>query len=188
MSAATTVRHVLWTITTDPLAVPPGKSSSPNDYQLLNTMLTETNRRVVCTGAAPTGSPSNPTQAVSYVDNSYFSFPYALTNFDNSASCASAASACSENYEICTKQLGGNGDYAVTIEVPGGGGVTVDGSNQDLGPSATSICSSLSSEACSAVEATQCDSYDDPASSLYPSRGMLLASVALSSIAVKLLG
>ena len=99
-----------------------------------------------------------PTQPVSYVPNSYFSFPYAVTSFDNSAACASAVTACSENFDICTANLGGQGKgaFGVTIQVPGGGGVTVGGSAQSLGPSATSICSSLSSEACSALETTQC--------------------------------
>jgi hypothetical protein len=64
---------------------------------------------------------------------------------------------------VCTANLGGDGGgaFGVTIEVPGGGGVTVDGSAQNLGASATSICSSLSSEACSALEATKCESFGD---------------------------
>jgi hypothetical protein len=51
----------------------------------------------------------------------------------------------------------------VTIEVPGGGGVTVGGSMTSLGASATSVCSSLSSEACSDLQATSCDDFGDNA-------------------------
>lgn len=100
------------------------------------------------------------------MSNSYFSFPYALTDIDDRAACQAAVDACSENYEICTANLGGGGDgnFQVTVEVPGGGGITVGGSGPDLGQAeATSVCSSLSSEACSALEATSCDSYDNGA-------------------------
>ncbi|KAF4122390.1 hypothetical protein GMORB2_7382 [Geosmithia morbida] len=118
----------------------------------------------VCTGAAPTGQPSV-TQAVSYVPNSYFSFPYAMTTFDNSADCRSAVVACSENYDLCTSNLGGDGGsgYGVTVDVPGGGGVTVGASATDLGASATSVCSSLSSEACSPLAATDCSIFGEGA-------------------------
>lgn len=122
---------------------------------------------VVCTGAAPTGNNPAPTQtqATSFVSNSYFSFPYAFTDFDDRAACTSAQDACSDNYEVCTSNLGGNQrDLAVTIEVPGGGGVTVGGSGEALPTSeAASICSSLYNEACSAVETADCDEYENGA-------------------------
>ncbi|KAM4059326.1 hypothetical protein HRG_007816 [Hirsutella rhossiliensis] len=114
----------------------------------------------VCTGTAPaTPLDSVPTAAVSYVPNSYFSFPYAATTFANSASCASAVAACSSNYGVCVAGLQRNGGYAVTINVPGGGGTTVGGMQGDLGASATPICSSLSSQACSRLGATKCESF-----------------------------
>ena len=97
---------------------------------------------------------------MSYVDHSYFSFPYAPTEFDDGAICSSAVDACSENYDICTANLGGQGDFLVTIDVPGGGGITVDATAQDLGAEATSICSSLSSEACGNLRATSCEDID----------------------------
>lgn len=117
-------------------------------------------RRAVCTGTAPsTPSDALPTATISYVPNPYFSFPYATTTFVNSASCASAVAACSSNYGVCVAGLQRNGGYAVTINVPGGGGTTVDGMQGDLGASATPICSSLSSQACFRLEATKCESF-----------------------------
>lgn len=118
----------------------------------------------MCTGTAPpTASNNSPTATISYVPNSYFSFPYAPTTFANSASCASATKGCSENYDSCLTNLGGSG-FAVTVNVPGGGGTTVNGNNQNLGTSATSICSSLSSQACSNLQATKCDSFGQSSS------------------------
>lgn len=123
--------------------------------------------------------------------NSYFSFPYAVTSFDNSAACASAVTACSENFDACTANLGGGsqGGFGVTIEVPGGGGVTVGGSVQSLGPSATSICSSLSSEACSAVQATHCGSFGDGSgtASLHSTPGVIGAAAAVAAWSAALL-
>ncbi|KAF4509779.1 hypothetical protein G6O67_003917 [Ophiocordyceps sinensis] len=114
----------------------------------------------VCTGTAPaTPLDAGPTAAVSYVPNPYFSFPYAPTTFANSASCASAVDACSSTYGVCVAGLQRNGGYAVTINVPGGGGTTVGGWQGDLGASATPVCSSLSSQACSRLEATKCESF-----------------------------
>lgn len=137
----------------------------------------------VCTGTAPADAPTaNPTQATSYVENEWFSFPYAMTSFGNSAACASAIEACSGNFDICTARLGGGGDgLAVTIEVPGGGGVTITDAADSLGASATSICSSLSSEACTHLAATPCEAYDDD-SGAGRSRGSLvgLAGVAIA--------
>lgn len=143
----------------------------------------------MCTGTAPSGQPTNiATQPVSYVSNSYFSFPYALTDFDDRAACRSAVDACSENYNACTNNLaGGGGNFQVTVEVPGGGGITVGGSAQDLGQAeATSVCESLSSEACSALEATSCDSYDNGASSLGSIAATAILTVA--GMAAVLLG
>lgn len=149
--------------------------------------------RVVCTGAAPSGNPTaTASEAVSYVSNSYFSFPFAPTDFDDSAACESAVDACSENFEVCTANLaGGGGNFQVTVEVPGGGGITVGGSGQDLGQAeATSVCSSLSSEACSALEATSCDSYDNGAAPVgaHASTAALLAALTVAGGAAVLLG
>lgn len=113
--------------------------------------------RAVCTGTAPASAPTNrPTAPVSFVPNSYFSFPYAPTDFGDREACTSAVSACSRNYEACTSGLQGGGGFAVTIDVPGGGGTTV-GAGVNLGASATSVCSSLSSQACRDLEPTSCE-------------------------------
>ncbi|KAI1764053.1 hypothetical protein GGR53DRAFT_337678 [Hypoxylon sp. FL1150] len=109
-----------------------------------------------CTGVAPTGT----TPAVSYVSNTYFSFPYIQTSFANSVACSSALSQCSKNYQACTSALGGGSGevWGVTIVVPGGGGTTVAATAGTGLPSATatSVCHSLSSEACYNLQSTQC--------------------------------
>lgn len=117
--------------------------------------------RAVCTGTAPATAPTRgATAAASYVNNPYFPFPYAPASFANSASCAAATKACSDNYSACLTGLQGvAGGYRVTINVPGGGGTTIGGAAGNLGSSATPICSSLSSRACSKLDATDCDFY-----------------------------
>ncbi|PNY29297.1 Uncharacterized protein TCAP_00796 [Tolypocladium capitatum] len=144
----------------------------------------------VCTGTAPATAPTGgATPVLSYVPNSYFSFPYAATTFGNSASCASAATACSRNYNACVTGLQGSGGYGVTIDVPGGGGTTVGGTARNLGPSATSICSSLSSQACSNLEATKCESFGkgSGASIARSPRSPVLALVAAVGLTLPLL-
>lgn len=104
--------------------------------------------------------------------NSYFSFPYVATSFPNAGACSAAVSQCSRNFDTCSSELasgrdggggGGGGNYGVTIVVPGGGGTTVapgnggGGGGDPLGSaSATSICSSLSSEACGGLSGDMC--------------------------------
>ncbi|KAK7416128.1 hypothetical protein QQX98_005456 [Neonectria punicea] len=117
----------------------------------------------VCTGTAPASATGNPTALASFVSNAYFSFPYAPTSYDDSDACESAVDDCSDNYDACVTVLGDGGQYGVTIAVPGGGGTTVEASVSDLGTSATAICSSLSSKACSALEATKCSEFGSAA-------------------------
>ncbi|KAH9887811.1 hypothetical protein F4778DRAFT_420956 [Xylariomycetidae sp. FL2044] len=107
-----------------------------------------------CTGVAPTA-----TQTASYVSNSYFQFPYIPTSFANGAACTSALSQCSRNYAACVDGLTGDtgGGYGVTIVVPGGGGTTVAPSQTTFPQAtATSICSSLSSEGCFDLRSGDC--------------------------------
>ncbi|ROT34618.1 hypothetical protein SODALDRAFT_337932 [Sodiomyces alkalinus F11] len=109
----------------------------------------------ICTGIAPP-SPAMPTATVSFVPNNYFPFPYIATSLDQ-RQCSSAVSQCSRNYEVCLTELqGGNDGFGVTIVVPGGGGTVIDADRPTLGTSATPVCSSLSSEACSGLESTHC--------------------------------
>ncbi|KAF7544775.1 hypothetical protein G7Z17_g9684 [Cylindrodendrum hubeiense] len=137
----------------------------------------------VCTGTAPATATGNPTAIASYVSNSYFSFPYAATSYDDSDACSSAVDACSDNYDACVTVLGDSGQYGVTIAVPGGGGTTVEADGSALGTSATAICSSLSSKACSDLEATQCSDFGSAAP--FSARADLL--IAVFSIAMGLL-
>ena len=95
------------------------------------------------------------TGTASIVNNIYFPFPYIPTTYINSAACNSAYNDCQTNYAACTADLQGGG-FAVTIVAPGGG-ITVSPTVQNLGSaSATSICSSLSSEACYGIVSTNC--------------------------------
>ncbi|KAK3695195.1 hypothetical protein B0T22DRAFT_97097 [Podospora appendiculata] len=117
--------------------------------------------RAVCTGTAPASfvTPAPTATAVSYVPNVYFSFPYVATYFPDAGYCSAAISQCSANFGACTSELGGQaGSGGITIVVPGGGGTTVTGGAQfSLGvASATSICSSLSSVACSNLQPSMC--------------------------------
>ncbi|RCI08910.1 hypothetical protein L249_4921 [Ophiocordyceps polyrhachis-furcata BCC 54312] len=137
----------------------------------------------VCTGTAPAGPPQ--TAAVSYVPNQFFSYPYAATSFDNSASCASAIHACSSNYDACVTGLQRDAAYAVTVNVPGGQGLTVSPSQRHLGTSATAICSSLSSQACGKLQATRCEAYGQrsaAASIGFPPRSALWTISGLSIV------
>ncbi|KAF4584242.1 hypothetical protein GQ602_005615 [Ophiocordyceps camponoti-floridani] len=112
----------------------------------------------VCTGTAPASFA--PTAAVSYVPNQFFSFPYAATTFGNSASCESAVHACSSNYDACLTGLQRDAGYAVTVNVPGGPGLTVNPQQTHLASaSALAVCGSLSSRACAGLQATKCESF-----------------------------
>ncbi|KAK4105974.1 hypothetical protein N658DRAFT_2390 [Parathielavia hyrcaniae] len=128
----------------------------------------------VCTGTAPASfvpPGSSPTTAVSYVSNVYFTFPYIATSFANPGHCSAAVSQCSANHAACASQLGGSGGagYAVTIVVPGGGGTTVTaGAGISVAPAAaTSICNSLSAEACGGLELGMCTLAGTSASGFY---------------------
>ncbi|KAL2137063.1 hypothetical protein VTI74DRAFT_9669 [Chaetomium olivicolor] len=126
----------------------------------------------VCTGTAPASFAAPSPTSVSYVPNAYFSFPYIATYFANPGHCSAAISQCNANYAACTSQLGGQGGlgggYAVTIVVPGGGGTTVAGRGVTVGlASATSICGSLSSVACSGLQTSMCTMSGTTANGFY---------------------
>jgi hypothetical protein len=110
-------------------------------------------------GTTPTSSnvaaATTTTGTTSVVNNIYFPFPYIPTTYINSAACNSAYNDCQTNYAACTVDLQGGG-FAVTVDAPGGG-ITVSPTVQNLGSaSATSICSSLSSEACYGIVSSNC--------------------------------
>ncbi|KAH8598985.1 hypothetical protein B0O99DRAFT_614696 [Bisporella sp. PMI_857] len=105
------------------------------------------------------GSAATPTitaGSVTYVTNQYFPFPIIPTTYSNSAACNSAYEACTSNYAACTANLAGTG-FGVTIVAPNGGGVTVAPTvAQVAAASATSICSSLSQQACYGIQSDSC--------------------------------
>jgi hypothetical protein len=95
------------------------------------------------------------TAPVSILTNPYFPFPIIATSYPNSASCNVAYEACQTNYAACTVNLQGGG-FGVTVVAPQGG-VTVSPTAQNLGEaSATSICSSLSQQACYGIVSENC--------------------------------
>ncbi|KAI0100651.1 hypothetical protein GGR51DRAFT_532066 [Nemania sp. FL0031] len=100
-----------------------------------------------CTGVAPGGGP---TATASYLSNSYFAFPVIPTSFSNAAACTTALRDCTDNYDACVEALeGADAGYGVTIQVPGSGGTTVAQARTTLpSATATSVCSTLSLEAC----------------------------------------
>lgn len=109
----------------------------------------------ICTGVAPSATGVPP---VSFVSNTYFSFPYVATSFSNSGACSAAVNQCNANYQACTADLAGvNNGYGVTIVVPGGGGTTVAPTHPAVGlATATSVCQSLSRQACHGLQSSQC--------------------------------
>ncbi|KAG9248374.1 hypothetical protein BJ878DRAFT_488499 [Calycina marina] len=112
-------------------------------------------------GSAPTTTMTDPdatiTGAVSYLSNAYFPFPIIPTSYANSAACNSAYEACQTNYAACTADLGGSA-FGVTVVAPDGAGITQAPSVVAVGASsASSICSSLSAQACYDISSDTCD-------------------------------
>jgi hypothetical protein len=128
---------------------------------------TDANRNIACCpngatctgtiggGAANTNSFGAPatTPSATVLPNAYFPFPIIPTTYPGgSAACEQALTACQNNYAACTQILtggGGGGGFGVTIFAPNGGGVTQAASVNNLAPAqATSVCQSLSQQAC----------------------------------------
>ncbi|KAI9850219.1 MAG: hypothetical protein M1838_005989 [Thelocarpon superellum] len=110
---------------------------------------------LLTTTFANTGA--GPTTEASSITNSYFTYPALPTTFPNAAVCSAAYADCQTDYQKCTAQLGGGGNGA-TITLPGGNQVQV-GATVTLGPTATSICSSLSQSACRGLALSNCNTY-----------------------------
>jgi len=110
---------------------------------------------VVVFGSTTTNAAATITGSASYVSNAFFPFPYIPTTYINSAACNSAYSTCQSNYALCTQDLTGGG-FGVTVSAPEGG-VTVAPAVANVGiASATSICSSLSAQACYGIQSSNC--------------------------------
>lgn len=98
---------------------------------------------------------SSGTYTRSTVPNSYFPFAYISLTYFDAAVCSSAYSSCQTAASSCTAALGG-GSYGVTVNAPIGG-TTVSGITTKLPASyASSICSSLSSQACFGLKLESC--------------------------------
>ncbi|KAI9827540.1 MAG: hypothetical protein M1832_004890 [Thelocarpon impressellum] len=95
---------------------------------------------------------------VSSVTNQYYTYPALPTTFANAALCSSGFQDCQTEYQKCTAALGANAN-GIAITGPNGGGVTVVSATVTLGPSATSICSSLSQSACRNLVLSSCATY-----------------------------
>ncbi|KAI9644948.1 hypothetical protein NHQ30_006983 [Ciborinia camelliae] len=138
------------------------------------TCSTDASHNIACcaTGASCTGTVTTPTATSSstpasvsatvtgaFVSNAYFPFPILPTTYVNSAACTSATDSCAKNYAICTVDLEGGMGGGITVSAPNGG-VTVAPTTLSGGylaaASAVSICQSLSSVACAAVESAGC--------------------------------
>ena len=132
-------------------------------------------QNAVCTGtvgggAAATTSPGSQTTAVQsaqitgtgggkIVSNAYYPFPYLPTNYPNAAVCTSSYSSCVKEYAKCTYSLE-SGDSGVTV-AGAGAGITRQAAIPE--PTAASICSSLSTEACHNLQLANCATYGGPA-------------------------
>ena len=97
--------------------------------------------------------------ATGYVPNTFYPFPILFSSgadLGDKAQCEAAYESCAGYYEQCTQRLaGGGGEFAVTVAGPGGGITVAPGVGVSVGiESATSICSSLSGEACPGTMAT----------------------------------
>ncbi|KIW13221.1 hypothetical protein PV08_08408 [Exophiala spinifera] len=93
----------------------------------------------------------------STVPNAFYPFVYIPTSYANFELCTSAYSICQAESTSCFASLaGGNG-----VTVSGlGGGVTQQGATGTIpSSSASSICSSLSSQGCYGLQSTQCSQF-----------------------------
>lgn len=97
------------------------------------------------------GGSSTPTITGSTISGAY-PFVYVPTTFGNAATCSSYYSLCQSEYSQCTAQLMGR--YGVTVGGAGGAGVTVQAVTATS--QATSICSSLSQQACHGLQLSYC--------------------------------
>ncbi|EPS33537.1 hypothetical protein POX_a01469 [Penicillium oxalicum] len=98
-----------------------------------------------------------------------YPFVYVPTTFPNSAVCSSYYSLCQSEYTQCTANLLGR--YGVTVGGVGGAGVTVQAVTATS--QATSICSSLSQQACHGLQLNYCASVATGAASEPSGNGAL---------------
>lgn len=94
------------------------------------------------------------------VQNPYFPYAYLPTNYPNAAICTSSFHDCQSQYASCTNSLAGDAAPGVTVSAGDAGGVTrVGGGGQMPLVQATSVCSSLSIEACHSLTLPSCKQF-----------------------------
>lgn len=97
------------------------------------------------------------TSGASTVPNAFYPFPYIATTYTNAAACSSAYTRCQSDAASCTNALMG-GAQGVTVNAPNGGATIT--AVPSLGPqSASSICSSLSQQACYGLQVEACRAF-----------------------------
>jgi hypothetical protein len=103
------------------------------------------------------------TLGVTNNNNQYYGFVAIATPFSNPQLCSSAFASCQTEYNKCTAALGGLGAGGVTGVVNGvtvtgvGGGITFNGATATLNlAAATSVCQSLSAQACRGLQLANC--------------------------------
>lgn len=93
----------------------------------------------------------------STVSNQFYPFAFIPTTYTNAAACSSAYSSCQTDAASCTAALA-SGVAGVTVSAPNGGATVT--AIASLGPSsASSICASLSSQACYGLQVEACQSF-----------------------------
>lgn len=104
----------------------------------------------------------------STVSNAFYPFAYIATTYSNAAACSSAYTRCQSDVASCTNALIG-GAQGVTISAPNGGATIT--AVPSLGQqSASSICSSLSQQACYGLQVEACRAFDGSGNAA-PTRG-----------------
>ncbi|KAI9840124.1 MAG: hypothetical protein M1837_001885 [Sclerophora amabilis] len=131
--------------------VPPGGSTAAT---LPSTAAPTTNGFLPPSTTTSPGVSLQGFSASSSITNQYFTFLALPTTFANERECSSGYSECQSQYSSCTARLGGTN--GVTVSGPGAS-VTVNAGPITLGPTATSICQSLSSQACHGLVVESCN-------------------------------
>lgn len=93
----------------------------------------------------------------STVPNQYYPIAYIPTTYTNAAACSSAYTSCQSDAASCTSALA-NGVQGITVSAPNGG-ATITAIASLGSSSASSICSSLSLQACYQLTVEACQAF-----------------------------
>ncbi|KAJ5086611.1 hypothetical protein NUU61_007918 [Penicillium alfredii] len=135
------------------------------------------------TATATTTAPGAGSDTTGSTMSGAYPFVYVPTSFANPATCSSYFSQCQSEYQQCTGVLMGR--YGVTVGGPGGAGTTVEAITAST--QATSICSSLSVDACHGLQLGYCgtvetqtaDAHDANGNAATPGRSSSLQDLVL---------